>query len=163
MEKYKVYLRDKEYLIEIDGEKIYIDGEPYYAGIHFLNENGLFMVEKDEGKREFHIKSQDNGSYQVTTRGLQVNAVIEPEKGTRKKRAEKVNTGDITAPIPGVVMDIKVAIGDTVAQNQVLVVLESMKMLMEFRAPFKGLVEKIAIGKGQKLDKGDEMVKIKRE
>jgi len=163
MEKYKVYIRDKEYLIEIDGEKIYIDGEPYYAGIHFLNEDGLFMVEKDEGKREFHIKSQDDGSYQITTRGLQVNAVIEPEKGTRKKRAEKGNTGDITAPIPGVVMDIKIAIGDTVAQNQVLVVLESMKMLMEFRAPFKGFVEKIAIGKGQKLDKGDEMVKLKRE
>ena len=163
MEKYKVYLRDKEYLIEIDGEKIYIDGEPYHAGIHFLNENGLFMVEKDEGKREFHIKSQDDGSYQVTTRGLQVDAIIEPEKGTRKKRTEKDNTGDITAPIPGVVMDIKIAIGDTVSQDQVLVVLESMKMLMEFRATFKGLVEKIAIDKGQKLDKGDEMVKIKRE
>ena len=163
VEKYIVYLRDKEYLIEIDGEKIYIDGEPYYAGIHFLNENGLFMVEKDEGKREFHIKSQDDGSYQVTTRGLQVDAIIEPEKSPRNKSTEKGNTGDITAPIPGVVMDIKIAIGDTVAQNQVLVILESMKMLMEFRAPFKGLVEKIEITKGQKLDKGDEMVKIKKE
>ena len=162
MEKYIVYIRDKEYLIEIDGEKIYIDGEPYHAGIHFLNEDGLFMVEKDEGKREFHIKSQDDGSYQVTTRGLQVDAIIEPEKGTRKKRVEKENTGNITAPIPGVVMDIKIAVGDTVPQDQVLVVLESMKMLMEFRAPFKGLVEKIAIAKGQKLDKGDEMVKIKK-
>jgi len=163
MKKYRVYLRDKKYLIEIDGERIFIDGEPYHAGIHFLNDEGLFMVEKDEGKREFHIKSQDDGSYLVTTRGLQVDTIIESEKGARKKRAEKGNTGEINAPIPGVVMDIKVSIGDNVAQDQVLIVLESMKMLMEFRAPFKGLVEKIAIAKGQKLDKGDEMVEIKKE
>lgn len=163
MEKYRVSLLDKEHLIEIDGEKIYIDGEPYYAGIHFLNENGLFMVEKDEGKREYHIKSQDDGSYQVTTRGLQVDAIIESEKAARKKRTKKNSTGDIVAPISGVVMDIKVAIGDSVEQNQVLVIYESMKMLMEFRAPFKGLVEKIPISKDQKLEKGDQMIKIKKE
>ena len=40
--------------------------------------------------------------------------------------------------------------------------LESMKMLMEFRAPFAGAVEKIFVEKGQKLEKGDEMVSIKR-
>ena len=84
MEKYRVYIRDKEYLLEIDGETVFIDGEPYHAGIHFLTKNGLFMVEKDEGKREFHIKTQDDGSYLVTTRGLQVDAIIEPEKGGRK-------------------------------------------------------------------------------
>jgi len=163
MEKYRVYIRDKEYLIEIDGERIFIDGEPYYAGIHFLNENGLFMVEKDEGKREFHIKTQEDGSYLVTTRGLQVDAVVEPEKGTRKKRTEKANTGEITAPIPGVVMDIKVVVGDDVEQNQVLVVLESMKMLMEFRAPFEGQIQKISVSKGQKLEKGDEMIRLEKE
>ena len=162
MEKYRVIIRDKEYLIEIDGEKVFIDGEPYHAGIHFLNESGLFMVEKDDEKREFHIKNQEDGSYLVTTRGLQVDAFIEPEKGGRKKRAEKGNTGEIAAPIPGVVMDIKTAVGDTVKQDQVLVVLESMKMLMEFRAPFEGVVEKISVSKGQKLEKGDEMVRIKK-
>jgi len=163
MEKYRVYLRDKEHLIEIDGEKIYIDGEPYYAGIHFLNDNGLFMVEKDDGKREFHIKSQDDGSYQVTTRGLQVDAIIESEKVPRKKRTEKSFSGDIDAPISGVVMDIKVTQGETVKQNQVLVVLESMKMLMEFRAPFKGKVQKISVTNNQKLEKGDQMIRIEKE
>ena len=134
MDKYRVFLRDKEYLIEIDGEKILIDGEPYYAGIHFLNEDGLFMLEKDEGKREFHIKSQDDGSYLVTTRGLQVDAQIESDKGGQKKPSDGEDSGEIKAPIPGVVMEIRVKVGDDVAQNQVLIVLESMKMLMEFRA-----------------------------
>jgi len=163
MEKYRVYLQDTEYLIEIDGEKVFINGEPYYAGIHFLNENGLFMVEKDTGKREFHIKSQDDGSYLATTRGLQVDVQIEPEKGIHKKPTNKEDSGNITAPIPGVVVAIHVAVGEKVEQNQVLVVLESMKMLMEFRASFPGKVEKIAVTERQKLEKGDQMVTISRE
>ena len=60
-------------------------------------------------------------------------------------------------------MDIKVVVGDNVEQNQVLVVLESMKMLMEFRAPFEGRVEKISVSKGQKLEKGDEMIRLEKE
>jgi len=162
MEKYRVFIGENEYLIEIDGDLIQIDGQPVYAGIHFLNENGLFMVEKDAGKREFHIKPQEDGTYRVTTRGLQVDAVVEPEKGRGKKRAEKKEAGAITAPIPGVVMNVLVREGDAVAQNQVLVVLESMKMLMEFHAPFEGIVEKVAVSKDQKVEKGDEMIRFKK-
>jgi len=162
MEKYRVYIREKEYLVEIEGDRVFIDGQPYHAGIHLLNEFGLFMVEKDEKKREFHIKPQEDGTYLVTTRGLQVGAVVEPVKGKSKKRTEKINTGSIAAPIPGVVMDIKVEVGENIELNQVLVVLESMKMLMEFRAPLQGQVEKISITKGQKIEKGDQMIKIKK-
>ena len=163
MEKYRVYIRDKEYLVEIEGDQVFIDGEPYYAGIHFLNAQGLFMMDPDASKREFHIKNQDDGSFLVTTRGLQVDAVVEPEKGIKKKRAEKTDEGSITAPIPGVVMEIRAKEGDAVIQNQVLIVLESMKMLMEFRAPFAGIVEKISVKQGQKLEKGDEMVMLGKE
>jgi biotin carboxyl carrier protein len=51
-------------------------------------------------------------------------------------------------------------VGDPVDANQVLVVLESMKMLMEFRAPFAGIVEKVQVVKGQNVEKGDEMVRL---
>jgi biotin carboxyl carrier protein len=165
MDKYRVTIGEHEYLIEIDGERVWIDGQPAYIGIHFLNENGLFMVEKDSGKREYHLKQQDDGSYRVTTRGLQVEAQIEPEKGRTRKRTGKEgkkDAGSIDAPIPGVVTNVQVAVGDNVEHNQVLVVLESMKMLMEFRAPFAGVVEKISVAKGQKVEKGDEMVRIKK-
>ena len=165
MDKYRVTIGEHEYLIEIDGDRVWIDGQPAYIGIRFLNENGLFMVEKDSGKREYHLKPQDDGSFRVTTRGLQVEAQIEPEKGRTRKRAGKEGKKDaglIIAPIPGVVMEVRVAEGGNVEQNRVVVVLESMKMLMEFRAPYAGMVEKVSVSKGQKVEKGDEMVKIKK-
>jgi biotin carboxyl carrier protein len=122
----------------------------------------LSKIEKDAGKREFHIKPIEGDTCQVTTRGLQVDAVVQSEKGRRRKRhAEKKEAGTITAPIPGVVMNVLVREGDAVEQNQVLIVLESMKMLMGFRAP-EGVVEKVAVSKSQKLEKGEEMVRIKK-
>ena len=148
-------------MIEIDGDRIWIDGQPVYAGIHFLNEDGLFMIEKGAGKREFHIKPKEGDTYQVTTRGLQVDAVVQPEKGRiSKRRTVKKEAGVINAPIPGVVMKVLVKEGDFIEKDQVLVVLESMKMLMEFRAPFEGTVENLAVSKGNNVEKGDEMVRI---
>jgi len=164
MKKYRVVIEGKEYLVEIEGERIWFDGQEVYAGIHFLNDDGLFMIERDDSKREFHIKPKDEDTFQVTTRGLQTDAVVEPVKKRRKKIKEKANAGTIKAPIPGVVMTLTVTEGDQVKANQVLVVLESMKMLMEFRAPFSSIIEKIFVAKGQSVEKGDEMLRLlKRE
>jgi pyruvate carboxylase subunit B len=162
MEKYRVYIGEKEYLVEVEGDRVWFDGQEVYAGIHFLNDSGLFMIERDEGKREFHIKLREEDTYQVTTRGLQVDTIVQPLRKRGKKQAEKKAEGDIRAPIPGVVMQVAVAPGDTVAPNQVLVVLESMKMLMEFRAPFAAAVEQVQVVKGQGLEKGDPMVILKK-
>jgi biotin carboxyl carrier protein len=162
MEKYKVFIGENEYSIEINGDRIFIDGEPVHVGIHFLNENGLFMVEKDDRKQEYHIKSQDDGSLRVTSRGLQIDAIVESVKSRKKRLTQKKDPGIITAPIPGVVMNILIQVGDIVENDQVLLILESMKMLMEFRAPGKGQIEKILVVKGQKVEKGDLMVKIEK-
>jgi pyruvate carboxylase subunit B len=162
MDKYHVSINDKEYQVEIDGERVWIDGQEVYAGIHFLNDDGLFMLERDEGKREFHIKPREEDVYQVTTRGLQVETMVQPERKRGKKREVKKDEGSINAPIPGVVVKVLVAAGDAVENNQVLVVLESMKMLMEFRAPFAGVVEKVVVAMGQSVEKGDGMVVLKK-
>jgi len=163
MEKYRVWIGEDVYTVEIQGDDIWIDGQQVHAGIHSLNdEEGLFMLEQDSGKREFLIKPQGDGSFRVSTRGLQVEAIVKSEREGGRKPVEKKDGGLICAPIPGVVMNVLVGSGDSVAHNQVLVVLESMKMLMDFRAPFAGRVERVAVVKGQKVEKGDELAVVKK-
>lgn len=162
MEKYRVFIGEKEYLVAVEGERVWFDGVEVYAGIHFLNDNGLFMIEHDEGKREYHIKLREEDTYQLTTRGLQVDTVVQPLRRRGKKQTDKKNAGAIMAPIPGVVMNVLAVEGQEVESNQILVVLESMKMLMEFRAPFAGLVEKVLITAGNRVEKGDEMVRLQK-
>jgi len=102
MEKYQVQINNKEYLIEVEGDRIWLDGQEIHAGIHFLNDNGLFMIERDEGKREFHIvKLKEEDTYQVTTRGLQTDIIVQPLRKRVKREADKKNANIISAPIPG--------------------------------------------------------------
>jgi acetyl-CoA carboxylase biotin carboxyl carrier protein len=65
---------------------------------------------------------------------------------------------NVCAHITGTVWKIEVNEGDTVAEGQVCVILESMKMEMPVEAPAGGKVEKIACSEGQAVNEGDTLV-----
>lgn len=66
----------------------------------------------------------------------------------------------ITAPMPGTVLDIKVAPGKSVEKGDILLVLEAMKMENEVLAPFAGVVSQILVGKGATVDTGDPLISM---
>lgn len=66
----------------------------------------------------------------------------------------------VTAPMPGNIIDVKVKVGDTVAKDQVIFVLEAMKMENEIVAPKAGQVLAVNISKGDVVNPGETMVVI---
>lgn len=67
---------------------------------------------------------------------------------------------DLHARMPGKVVRVLVASGQTVVAGQPLVILESMKMETELAAPQAGVVERVAAGEGQVVAQGDLLVAI---
>ena len=66
----------------------------------------------------------------------------------------------ITCPMPGTIIDIKVAAGDAVAEGQTLVVFEAMKMENEIVAPCAGTVASINVNKGDSVDSGAVLLSL---
>jgi pyruvate carboxylase subunit B len=66
----------------------------------------------------------------------------------------------VTAYMPGRVMTVLVAEGDTVVAGQGLVVLEAMKMQNEIQAERGGVVRAVAVAAGEAVDGGDLLVEI---
>lgn len=60
----------------------------------------------------------------------------------------------INAPMPGNILSVNVAAGDTVKKGQVLMVLEAMKMENEIMAPRDGKVTAVAVAKGAAVESG---------
>ena len=58
------------------------------------------------------------------------------------------------APMPGNILSVNVAAGDTVKKGQVLMVLEAMKMENEIMAPRDGKVTAVAVAKGAAVESG---------
>lgn len=62
--------------------------------------------------------------------------------------------GGFVAPMPGVVLDVRVAAGETVTAGQTLVVLEAMKMEHHMAAPADGVVAEVRVAAGQQVENG---------
>jgi acetyl/propionyl-CoA carboxylase alpha subunit len=79
----------------------------------------------------------------------------------RKKRAERDETpGEVTPPMPAVVVRILVQEGEPVVKGQGLVVVSAMKMESTLKAPFDGVVKKINTALQAKVMPGERLVEI---
>ena len=113
--------------------KVVVDGE-------------TFMVEIEE------IGGESEGEGPSTGRPMARRPV---ERG-----GQVANEGVITAPLPGVISDVRVKVGDRVEAGAVLLVMEAMKMDNEIYAPIGGVVKEIYVGAGQQVNRGDRLIHV---
>lgn len=85
--------------------------------------------------------------------------VVEPPRKV-ERMGQTRGGGVVTAPLPGVVSEISVGVGDRVEAGAVLLVLEAMKMENEIYAPVDGVVREIYVETGQQVGRGDTLVLV---
>ena len=66
----------------------------------------------------------------------------------------------VTSPLPGVIIDIKVKVGDTVKAGQTIAVLEAMKMENDIQAEWDGVITAVNASKGDSVLEGAAIVTI---
>ena len=68
---------------------------------------------------------------------------------------------EVIAPITGLIWKIRVATGDTVAVEQVVVVIESMKLEIPVESEHAGVVSRIAVAEGDAVMEGDVLIELR--
>jgi biotin carboxyl carrier protein len=163
MTLYRVTVGSHEYQITVSDKALSVNGEQIQANLIPLNEVGAYLLRLGNRKRELQVSAQERGAYSVTSRGRKIIARVEKGFGRLRSQINPDCSNIITAPMPGMVVEILVKEGDAVEVGQSLVVLESMKMQMEMRAPISGRVEKVHVPPKSQVDKSAVLVTIRSE
>ncbi len=160
MATYRVSVANREYIVDVSGDQVIVDGKPIQASLTALNNGGLVLLRKDNRARELHVRQQGSSAYAVMVNGRLL--VAQVDKGSAKKRkvTDITSAGAINAPMPGMVVNVLVKEGQRVDSGDPLVILELMKMQMQLRSPFTGQVAKVAVHNRAQVEKGALLVQV---
>ena len=113
----------------------------------------IYNVEIDNSKQKIANTPRANVARPVVKSSGETQTII-------KQPRTAVNDNAVTAPLPGVILDVKVNVGDTVTAGQHLLTLEAMKMENNIDSPKDGVVKSIAKHKGDSVMEGDALIVI---
>jgi glutaconyl-CoA/methylmalonyl-CoA decarboxylase subunit gamma len=159
----KRHERDLE--VQVEGGRIFLesDGEKIAADVVPLPDGESYSLLVDGRSYEVAIEEDATG-IRVTLGGKTFAALVRSplEKVLREVRhAAPADAGrKLVAPMPGLVVAIKVAPGDTVTAGTPLLIMEAMKMQNELAAEAAGVVEQILVAPRQSVESGQTLITL---
>ena len=133
-------------------------GRWYTAEMLRTNQHGLYSLLL--GGRSYEIFARERpGGLEILV-GNQVYSVDTDQRRGRAAGPEQTGAWTLQSPMSGQVVEIRVAVGDTVQSGQALVVIESMKMNNEMAATRSGTVDAIQVSPGDRVEKGRPLVSL---
>jgi pyruvate carboxylase subunit B len=166
--KYIATVSDREYTIEIDPDKgILIDGEPQEIDFRRLPSGGVTSLLMNH--RSVSAVVEERGDHwEVLIEGDLYAVHVQDERAYRLERMRSSGLavdGEavVTSPMPGIVIAVPVAVGETVQFGQKVVILESMKMENELRAPCNGIITHVHVTAGASVEKDQPLVGITQD
>lgn len=113
----------------------------------------VVRIDRETKTVELKVKGQ---RYSVRLRD-DVDVLME-KMGMSAAGSSKVNS--IKAPMPGLIIDLRVQAGDEVKPGDALLILEAMKMENILKSPGAGTVKKVRIKKGDSVEKGQVLIEF---
>jgi len=162
--KYITTVDGKEYEIEVlDDRHIVLNGKTMQVDFESVSGQPVFSMIVDGKSYEAYIQETDE-EWQVLLRGSLYHATVEDEREKRLRAASGavMEGGEfhLKAPMPGLVVVIPVEEGQVITRGQVLVILESMKMQNELKAPRDGVIGRIRVKPGESVEQKQTLLSV---
>ncbi len=160
------------YIVKIDEKKYKVDIKNISNNFSILLNNRKIQAEvvSNNGSQMtlfidnkfYNIVSENENQISVNNEDYAVGVVDEQIQKMLKTSPDSAQKKEVivSAPMPGLIVEIEVKEGDKVSANQGIMIVEAMKMQNEMKSPKDGIVKKIYVKNGQTVNSGDSLISI---
>ncbi len=157
--RHRLLLDGEERTVVVDeaGDQVTVtvgEGDALSVDVTSSGIPGTFSLVIDGRPVQAYVTRRGQG-FEVTVDGRRF--LVGPATGGGRQRGAlggKDRPGEVTAPLAGVVVDVRVAVGEKITAGQTLLVIEAMKMQNEIQSPHDGTVKAIHCEKGGRVEQG---------
>jgi acetyl/propionyl-CoA carboxylase alpha subunit len=158
--------KDKSIEYKEEEGRIYLDNTLFEWNLSKIEKDIYHVIHQDKSYRleiieaklsEKVIILKINGSKVRLKIKDRFDEVLE-KLGINESAVSKVN--ELKAPMPGLILEIKVKEGDTVKTGDVLLILEAMKMENILKSPGEATVKSIKVKKGESVEKNQILIQF---
>jgi biotin carboxyl carrier protein len=161
--RYAFVLSGRPFAVDLqehaEGPKFVVEGEAFEPKVQALG-HGHYKVTIGNQKYEFKVQ---NGQVVEGVRPLDLEVRRDRPELERSKATGRKADGKVKPPMPGKVVEVKVAPGDKVKLGQTLLVLEAMKMQNDLKAPFAGTVARVSVQAGANVEASTVLLELTHE
>lgn len=163
--KYIATIRDRSFEIDINEEgEIIADGRRLEVDFQSVADEPIYSMLLDGESFEGNVSTGES-AVEVLLRGHLFLVDVEDERQRRLRETTgvgMVEEGDFNmpAPMPGLVVAVPVEVGQEVEKGDNLIILESMKMQNELKAPKDGTVSRLQVSPGDSVDQNQILLTL---
>ena len=166
--KYYARLDETQYECILEEEEgvtfVTVEGKRYRADLNHIARTKAYSLLLDGASFEFTLDDQEEdielsggaGHFHIGVEDARTHAARAKTAGARVASGPRT----VKAQMPGIVRELKVAVGDTVEKGDPLLILEAMKMQNDIRSDRAGVVTALHIAAEDTVDKGAKLVDI---
>jgi biotin carboxyl carrier protein len=143
-----------ETVSKLDAIKI---SESKYHILHNHTSYNSEITSSDFNSKSYQVKVNNN-TYEISIKNS-LDLLIK-DMGFSIGSAKHIDS--IKAPMPGLILEINVSIGQTVKEDDALLILEAMKMENILTSPRDGVIKSISVKKGNTVDKGTLLIEFEK-
>ncbi len=169
MARYLVKVDDREFDVDIEyrqkGHKISLNGKTILATTSELGGSRSELL-INHNSYEVDIRSDGHDNQRtVFMLGVEIPVEIEDYNLAQLRKTAGMSSGttvakQVKAPMPGLILEVKVAAGDKVAKGAPLMIIEAMKMENVIKAPADAVVAKVPVEVGASVERHDILVEF---
>lgn len=162
---YQVVFNDKDKAdVQQDKNIMIVDGQEINWDLHQVNEHTFHLIYNNRSYT-LEISEEEGKKFNIKLNGKSVSIELKDKLDLLLEKLG-LDIGDagklqfIKAPMPGLIVEVKVNPGDQVKKGDQLLILEAMKMENIIKSPGEGTVKAVNVKKGDGVEKNQVMIQF---